>query len=304
MSRRGWILFASLGLIWGTPYLLIKIAVADLSPFVVVFGRVALAAAILLPIAAWTGQLRRLRGLWGWILAFAVVEISLPFWSLTWAEQRLSSSLTALVIAAVPLTAAVIARVLGLDHRLGPTRLLGLGIGILGVAGLVGLDITGESTLSVAALSIAVLGYAFGPIIVDTKLSSAPSLAVIAVALTINAIGYAPFAWATRPADFSSVPARAWWTVALLGVLCTAIAFLIFFALIAEVGPARTTVITYVNPAVAVLLGVVIGGEALTPGILVGFPLVILGSFLATRRSRPDVAASSSAERAPTDPVH
>ena len=286
MSRRGWLLFISLGIIWGTPYLLIKVAVADLSPFVVVFGRVALAAAILLPIAAVTGQLRQLRGLWGWILVFAIVEISLPFWSLTWAEQRLSSSLTALVIAGVPLTAAVIARLLGLDHRLGPTRLLGLGIGILGVAALVGLDITGESALSVAALSIAVLGYALGPIIVDTKLSAAPSLAVIAVALTINAIGYAPLAWTHQPTDWSTVPAQAWWTVAVLGVLCTAIAFLLFFALIAEVGPARTTVITYVNPAVAVLLGIAIGGEQLTPGILVGFPLVILGSFLATRRSR------------------
>ena len=286
MSRRGWLLFISLGIIWGTPYLLIKVAVADLSPFVVVFGRVALAAAILLPIAAATGQLRQLRGLWGWILVFAIVEISLPFWSLTWAEQRLSSSLTALVIAGVPLTAAVIARLLGLDHRLGPTRLLGLGIGILGVAALVGLDITGDSALSVAALSIAVLGYALGPIIVDTKLSAAPSLAVIAVALTINAIGYAPLAWTHQPTDWSTVPAQAWWTVAVLGVLCTAIAFLLFFALIAEVGPARTTVITYVNPAVAVLLGIAIGGEQLTPGILVGFPLVILGSFLATRRSR------------------
>jgi len=296
MSRRGWLLFSALGIIWGTPYLLIKFAVADLSPFVVVFGRVALAAAILLPVAAATGQLRRLRGLWGWVLVFAVVEISLPFWSLTWAEQRLSSSLTALVIAAVPLTAAVIARALGLDHRLGPLRLLGLGIGIIGVAALVGLDVTGDSVVSLLVLSIAVLGYAFGPIIVDTRLSQAPSLAVIAVALTLNAIGYAPFAWATRPASLSDIPMRTWLVVAVLGVLCTAVAFLLFFALIAEVGPARTTVITYVNPAVAVLLGIAVGGETLTAGILVGFPLVIVGSILATRRS-----SGSRTERATAD---
>ena len=283
MSRRGWALFISLGVIWGLPYLLIKVGVESLSPFVVVFARVFIGAAILLPIAFFTGQLRKLKGHWRWVFIFAIVEMTFTFLALTWAEQRISSSLAALLISTVPLTAAIIARAMGLDSRLSGMRLVGLGVGFAGVAVLVGLDVSGGDLLSVAAISITVLGYALGPIIVDRKLSSAPSVAVIAASLTINALIYAPFAWLTWPTE--PVPAIAWWSIVALGAVCTAGAFIIFFALIAEVGPARTTVITYVNPGVAVILGVLILGEPLTPGIVIGFPLVLAGSFLATRRA-------------------
>jgi drug/metabolite transporter (DMT)-like permease len=283
MSRRGWALFISLGLIWGLPYLLIKVGVESLSPFVVVFARVFIGAAIMLPIAFFTGQLRKLKGHWRWVFIFAIVEMTFTFLALTWAEQRISSSLAALLISTVPLTAAIIARAMGLDSRLSGMRLVGLGVGFAGVAALVGLDVSGGDLLSVAAISITVLGYALGPIIVDRKLSSAPSVAVIAASLTINALIYAPFAWLTWPTE--PVPAIAWWSIVALGAVCTAGAFIIFFALIAEVGPARTTVITYVNPGVAVILGVLILGEPLTPGIVIGFPLVLAGSFLATRRA-------------------
>ena len=283
MSRRGWALFISLGVIWGLPYLLIKVGVESLSPFVVVFARVFIGAAIMLPIAYFTGQLRKLKGHWRWVFIFAIVEMTFTFLALTWAEQRISSSLAALLISTVPLTAAIIARAMGLDSRLSGMRLVGLGVGFAGVAALVGLDVSGGDFLSVAAISITVLGYALGPIIVDRKLSSAPSVAVIAASLTINALIYAPFAWLTWPTE--PVPAIAWWSIVALGAVCTAGAFIIFFALIAEVGPARTTVITYVNPGVAVILGVLILGEPLTPGIVIGFPLVLAGSFLATRRA-------------------
>ena len=283
MSRRGGALFSSLGVIWGLPYLLIKVGVESLSPFVVVFARVFIGAAILLPIAFFTGQLSKLKGHWRWVFIFAIVEMTFTFLALTWAEQRISSSLAALLISTVPLTAAIIARAMGLDSRLSGMRLVGLGVGFAGVAVLVGLDVSGGDLLSVAAISITVLGYALGPIIVDRKLSSAPSVAVIAASLTINALIYAPFAWLTWPTE--PVPAIAWWSIVALGAVCTAGAFIIFFALIAEVGPARTTVITYVNPGVAVILGVLILGEPLTPGIVIGFPLVLAGSFLATRRA-------------------
>ena len=283
MSRRGWALFISLGVIWGLPYLLIKVGVESLSPFVVVFARVFIGAAILLPIAFFTGQLSKLKGHWRWVFIFAIVEMTFTFLALTWAEQRISSSLAALLISTVPLTAAIIARAMGLDSRLSGMRLVGLGVGFAGVAVLVGLDVSGGDFLSVAAISITVLGYSLGPIIVDRKLSSAPSVAVIAASLTINALIYAPFAWLTWPTE--PVPAIAWWSIVALGAVCTAGAFIIFFALIAEVGPARTTVITYVNPGVAVILGVLILGEPLTPGIVIGFPLVLAGSFLATRRA-------------------
>ncbi len=283
VSRRGWILFASLGLIWGLPYLLIKVGVTSLSTPMVVFGRLAIGAAILLPIAILTRQVGRLRGHWRWVVTFALVEMTFTWWALTWAEQRISSSLAGLFIATVPLVTALMARRFGLDDRLTGTRLVGLGVGFAGVAALVGLDVSGGDLLSVAALVITVIGYALGPIIVDRKLQQVPSLAVIAVSLGINAVIYAPFAWVTRPT--APVPATAWAAVVLLGVLCTAVAFIIFFALIAEVGPSRTTLITYVNPAVAVVLGIVILDEPFTLGIAVGFPLVLLGSWLATRRA-------------------
>lgn len=289
MSRRGWILFASLGIIWGLPYLLIKIGVEHLSTPVVVFGRLAIAALILLPIAIGTGQIRRLRGHLPWVLAFALVEMTFTWWALTWAEERISSSMAGLFIATVPLVTALIARRFGLDDRLTGQRLVGLAIGFVGVGALVGLDVSGGDLLAIAALVVTVLGYAFGPIIVDKKLQDVPSLAVIAVSLTINAVIYAPFAFATWPTE--PVPAKTWWAVVALGVICTAAAFLLFFSLIAEVGPSRTTLITYVNPAVAVILGIIVLDEPLTLGLAIGFPLVLIGSYLATRHA-PAVEAA------------
>ena len=214
---------------------------------------------------------------------FAFVEIALPFGALSYAEIRLSSSVTAILIAAVPILSAIIGWRIGIDDRISKSRALGLAIGVIGVVTLVGIDIRGDDWLSVAALGITIVGYSFGPIIVATKLSRAPAMAVITMALVVNAIVYAPLAWVTRP--LVPVSAQAWWSVIILGVLCTAAAFLVFFALIAEAGPSRTTVITFIAPAVALALGVVVLSEPLTWGILVGFPLVIIGSFLATRRA-------------------
>ena len=282
VSRRGWILFAALGIIWGIPYLLIKVSVDSLSTPMVVFGRLIIGAVILLPIAIGTRQLGQLRGHWRWVLTFALVEMTFTWWALTWAEERISSSLAGLFIATVPITTALLARRFGLDDRLTGTRLWGMGIGFVGVGALVGLDVTGDDLLAIAALVITVLGYSIGPLIVDRKLQGVPSLAVIAVSLSINALIYAPFAWVTRPT--APVPTSAWLSVVLLGAVCTAVAFIIFFALIAEVGPSRTTLITYVNPAVAVVLGILILDEPITLGIAIGFPLVLLGSYLATRR--------------------
>jgi drug/metabolite transporter (DMT)-like permease len=281
MSRRGLILFVSLGVIWGIPYLLIKVAVASVEPAFIVFVRVALGAAVLLPIVLVKGQWGLLRGHWRWVAAFALVEITFTFLALTWAEERISSSLAALLIAAVPIVGAILAWAFGLDTNWSTRRGLGLAMGFLGVGALVGLDVTGSSWLSVAAVGITVLGYSLGPIIVVKRLHGIPSLPVIAAALALNTVIYAPFAWAARPTE--SVPTEAWASMVVLGVLCTAIAFVFLFALIAEVGAPRAQVITYVNPAVAVVLGIVLLGEPFTLGIAVGFPLVLIGSWLATR---------------------
>lgn len=285
MTRRGWVLLLSLGLVWGLPYLFIKIAVETFSPAALVFLRVVIAAAFLLPLAMRKGQLRELRGHWRWVAIFAVVEMTFTWLALNWSEQRITSSLAALLIATVPLVTAVLARAIGADDRLTGRRLIGLAIGFAGVAALVGLDMSGSSPLVIAAMAVVVLGYALGPIIVDRKLSELPSLAVVAVAMAINAVIYAPFAVLTWPSE--PIGAGAWASVIVLGVVCSALAFVLFFALIAEVGPSRTTLVTYINPIVAVALGVIVLREPLTTGLLVGLPLVLIGSWMATRHAPP-----------------
>jgi drug/metabolite transporter (DMT)-like permease len=285
MSRRGWALFVALSIIWGVPYLFIKIAVEDLSPAAVVFARTALAAALLLPLAAARGQLRPLLPAWPWLLLFALFEVCAPFGLLTIAEQRITSSLTGLLVAAVPLLQALFSRVLGLADRIDARRMGGLLVGLAGVAALVGIDVRGSSVVAALAVVLAAACYAAGPLVASLRLAHLPSLAVSAVAMGVTAIVYAPFVRSGRAASLPDVGAPAWAAVAVLGVVCSALGFLVFFALLAEVGPARTTVITYVNPAVAVLLGVLTLGEPVTAGLVIGFPLVLIGSYLATRRS-------------------
>lgn len=283
VSRRGWVIFIALGIIWGTPYLFIKIGVEYLSPSMIVFARVALGAAVLVPLVLAKGIFGQLRGHWRWVVAFALAEMTFTFVALTWAEERITSSLAGLLVAAVPMVAAVIAWRLGIDDQLRGMRLVGLGVGFAGVALLVGLDVTGATWLAIGAVGITVLGYAIGPIIVDRKLRDVPSLAVIGAALLINTVIYLPLALLTWPTE--PVPTHAWLSIAALGILCTAVAMLLLFALVAEVGPARTTVITYINPAVAVVLGFIVLSEPITIGMALGFPLVLLGSWLATRRA-------------------
>lgn len=270
-----------LGLVWGMPYLLIKVAVEYVEPTFVVFARVALGAAVLVPIVLARRQFGLLRGRWHWVFAFAIVEITFTFLALTWAEQRISSSLAALLIAAVPIVGAILAHRFGLDAHISRRRVTGLAIGFLGVGALVGFDITGGTALSIAAVGITVLGYSLGPIIVEKRLHGIPSLPVIAAALVINTVIYLPLGIIAWPDH--EVPASAWSAIAVLGLVCTALAFVGLFLLIAEVGAPRAQVITYINPAVAVILGVVVLSEPITLGIAIGFPLVLIGSWLGTR---------------------
>jgi drug/metabolite transporter (DMT)-like permease len=279
--------------IWGLPYLMIRVAVRDLTPATVVFGRCALGALLLLPIAIWRRSLSQLRGHWPWLLAFTTIELTIPWYLLTSAEQHLTSSLTGLLVAAVPLVSVVLARLVGGVEPVTPRRLAGLLIGVAGVAALVGLQIGDIDLLAVLQVLVVAVCYAAGPLIQSRHLSQLPSIPVVAVALTITAVVYAPLALTSDPHD---VPAKAIWSVIGLAVICTALAFVVFFALIGEIGPVRSTVITYINPAVAILLGVTILNESLTTGMIVGFPLVIVGSVLATSFKTTSTDPQDSAE--------
>ncbi|MDQ6637917.1 MAG: DMT family transporter [Candidatus Dormibacteraeota bacterium] len=286
LTRRGLLLFASMCLVWGIPYLFIRIAVSELSPATLVFLRTGLAALVLLPIALKRGvNLRSLWSRWPWLLAFAAIEIAIPWLFLSSAEQQISSSLTGLLISTVPLVATVVAVVLGQRDRISPTLLAGLAIGLFGVAAIVGSDLRATGFLPLAQLALVVVGYALGPVILARHLSDLPPVSVIAVSLGLCAVAYAPVAAAQWPRTIPAAGVLS--SVAALALVCTAVAFLLFFALIAEIGPVRATVITYINPAVAALLGVVVLGETFTLGMGAGFVLVVLGAALATTRTTP-----------------
>lgn len=285
MSRRGWLLFAALALIWGVPYMLIRVAVAEIPPALLVFGRTALGAGLLLPLVVRRGRLGRLLPRWRPILLFTAVEVALPWLALSYAEQRLPSLAAGLLVACVPLAGALVSRLTGrVEGPLGARGLAGLCVGLAGVALLVGLDLGAADAGAVAAMGLVVLGYAVGPIVVSRHLADLPSLEVVTVSLGAAALLYAPAAFLAAPPAWPS--ARALAAVLVLGVVCTAAAFLVFFELIAEVGPIRATLVTYLNPAVAVAAGVLVLGERFTAGTAAGFVLVLSGSYLASLRPR------------------
>jgi drug/metabolite transporter (DMT)-like permease len=297
-------MFVAMSVIWGLPYLLIKVAVGGVSVPVLVLARVGIGAALLLPIALRRGQLASIKPVWPWLALFALVEIILPWFALSEAERGISSSLTGLLVASVPIIIAVLSLFVRGGDRLSPVRWAGLLIGLGGVALLAGPHLVGSSAGGGAARSVAevlfvALCYAAGPLIANSKLTDVPPVAMTAACLALASVVYAPLAALNWP---SAVPsASVLLSMAGLAVVCTAAAFLIFFRLIAEVGPARASVFTYINPAIAVSLGVAVLGEHVTPVMLAAFVTILAGSVLATRPTRRPAAETggSPAESAP-----
>ncbi|MBA3844311.1 MAG: DMT family transporter [Actinobacteria bacterium] len=286
MTRRSWLLFASMCVIWGIPYLLIRVAVRELAPVTLAFGRTAIASILLVPIAAFRHELRPLVRHLAPIAIFAVIEIVIPWFLLARAETRLTSSLTGLLIAAVPLVGALVTTFTGERERHGRRRWTGLLVGMAGVAAIVGLDVHGVSAVPLLEVAAVAICYAVGPIVLARWLSAVPGLGVVAASLLISTAIYLPFAAFSLPSELPGWKTGA--SVLTLAVVCTALAFVVFFQLIAEIGPVRATVITYINPAVAAVLGVTVLSERFTLGMGLGFALVLAGSVLATsRRSRP-----------------
>jgi drug/metabolite transporter (DMT)-like permease len=297
VTRRGLVLFGLMSVIWGIPYLFIRVAVAEISPATLVLARTTLAAAILLPIALARVDLRPILARWRWVVAFAAIEIAIPWVALGSAEQHLSSSLTGLLIAGVPLVGTALALATGGADRLGRTGLLGLAIGLVGVAAIVGGDYATSDPTALLQIVVVVVGYAVGPAILSRRLGGLPTVGVMALSLALCAVVYVPIAATQWPSVVPSTDVIG--SVVVLAVVCTAAAFLVFAALIDEIGPVRATVITYVNPAVAAVLGVLVLREDFTPTMGTGFALVILGSTLATRRARA-VDESQSTPAAPS----
>jgi drug/metabolite transporter (DMT)-like permease len=273
-DTRAWLLFSAMALLWGVPYLFIKVAVEHMSPPVVVFGRTAIAVVPLLFAATRAGAIRPALACWRPLLAFAALEMAIPWFLLTDAERHLPSGLTGLLIACVPIVGAVVAYLLGDRQALALRRLAGIALGLAGVTLLVAADLSGEAPWwSIVEVLLVCVGYV-------------PDVGVVALSLSVVAVVYAPIALVTWPDE--TPPARAIAAVVALGILCTAIAFVVFFRLIAAVGPARSTLITFVNPAVAVTVGAIFLDEAITATTVVGFVLVLAGCWLATRHG-PDL---------------
>jgi len=283
MTPRAWWLFALSSGVWGVPYLFIRVAVdAGVPPAFVAWARVALAAALLLPVALHRGALRGLRGRAGAVAAYAACEIAVPFVLIAIGERYISSSLTAILIAAMPLFVALLAVRLSPADKPTGLRLIGLG----GVVALLGVEVAGrpDELLGAALVLVATLGYAMAPIIVSRRLADLDPLGPVAASLSLSAVVLLPAVLARPP---HAIPASALWAIAVLGVVCTALGLVVFFQLIAEAGPSRASVITYINPLVAVLLGVVVLHEHLGTMAVAGLVLILAGSWLSTGGSDP-----------------
>jgi drug/metabolite transporter (DMT)-like permease len=299
MTRRAWLSFAAVSVIWGVPYLLIRIAVRHgITAPMVAWGRVTLAAAVLLALAWRSGALSSLRGTWRWLLAYAVAEVSIPFPLIAAGETRVSSSLAAIVIASVPLIGALLAMRFDHAERPTPVRALGLVVGFGGVVALVGIDVAGSASalLGTGAVLLAAVGYAIGPMLIKHRLADLPSTATMGGSLAIASVILAPFAALDPPHAVPSAGAIA--SVAVLGLLCTAAAFVIYTVLIREAGTSRATVITYVNPVIAVTLGVTLLGERPGAGAVAGLLLILAGSWLSTDGRLPPGMQELVARRA------
>lgn len=299
MSARAWVAFAAVSIIWGVPYLFIKIAVdGGMPPLVLAWSRIVLAAVVLLAIAWRAGTLPSLRGRWRWLTAFAVAELAVPFPSIAAGEQRIPSSTAAILIATTPFLIALLALRFEPADRVDGRRLAGLLVGFVGVVTLVGLDLaTGSGELfGLAAVSVAAIGYSVGAIILKRHLSDLDPIAAMGASLTIAGVALTPLAAATLPGSSPSGGALA--SVVVLGLVCTAAALVLMAVLVGEVGPGRAAVVTYVNPVIAVGLGVVFLGESPGAGAIAGLLLILAGSWLATDgRLPPGISARFSRPR-------
>jgi len=285
MSRRNWFLFFFVGFIWGIPYLLIKVAVEDLSPPVIVFARVAIGATILIPIAVKHGSLMPAIKAWKYVIPYAIGEMIGPWFLITAAEQKMTSGLTGLLVATVPIWTTILASLHGDKTVWHHKRLLGILVGFVGIILVVGIEsFSGrQSIVAIAMVLIASIGYSWAVTMVTTKIPHIEPISINGVAMVFTAIVYLPFAILNAPEQMPSLSVLG--SVLTLGLFPTAMAFILFFQLIKDIGTARGSLVTYLNTAFAVILGVIILREPFTLGIALGLPLVLIGSYFASRKT-------------------
>lgn len=266
-----------------------KIAIDTFSPSVIVFGRVIIGAALLIPIALKQGLVRDIIKGWKYVIPYAFAEMVGPWYLISSAEKNISSGLAGLLVATVPIWATVFASINGDKTVWHSTRLFGLMFGFAGLIALVGIEsITGSSSItSISMVLVAAILYAYAVNMISKKMPGVSGVALNGVAMAIAAIFFAPFAYAQWPTG--AIPQDAIWSIIGLGVLCTAVAFVVFFKVMDDIGPARASLVTYINTAVAVVLGVMILSEPLTLGIMVGLPMVLVGSYFASRKPKVNV---------------
>ncbi|CAB4856084.1 MAG: EamA family transporter [Actinobacteria bacterium] len=299
MSRRAILLFLAVGVAWGIPYYFIAVANESFSTPSIVWLRVTIGALILLPIVIYRGDFRETLKNWRGVLLFASLEMVGPWYLITEAERTTASSLAGLMMTTIPFIAAFITGTfLGDRAARHPITITGLVIGFLGVFSLVGIDALSGAIdiVPVSMLAVSAICYAIAPIVAGRTMPNVSGLSLSAVALAMVSVIYAPFAAFSLPADIMKGPETGGWiSIVVLGAVSSAIAFVLFFELIKHVGPRRATLITYLNLLVASVLGIVFLNEPLTTGILIGLPLVVVGSYLAGRDRPPKVARRNRA---------
>ncbi|CAB4625024.1 unannotated protein [freshwater metagenome] len=290
MTRKSLFYFLLVGFLWGIPYLLMKVAVEEIPPSAIVAGRTLIGAAILIPVALYRKTFKGAVLGFKFVAFYALLEMIGPWILISTAQKKIDSGLAGLLISTVPIFAAIITSLRG-DHSVWQfKRMFGIVVGFIGLIAVVGIEsFSGNShPASIAMMILAAMGYSYAIIMVTTNLPLVDGIAINGLAMAITSIFWAPLAIAQWPAQVSLKPAL---SLIALGVLCTALAFLIFFKLLAEIGPARGSLVTYLNTSVAVVLGVIVLDEPITIGLIVGLPLVLIGSYLASKKSESALVA-------------
>ncbi len=291
MSRKGWALFALVGLLWGVPYLFMKVAVEELATPVIVFSRLLIGAVVLVPLALYERTLRPALKYWKYIALYAIAEMVIPWSLITNAQKDLSSGVVALLVATVPIWATLFAHHTGDSTAAHRTRIFGIALGLIGIIFLVGFETLNDvgNIRALIQVLIASVSYAYAVNMITRKATDTSGIAINGLALALSTLIFAPFAFTHLPSETPS--SHAVLATIGLGVICTAFAFWVFFIVLKEIGAARASLVVYPNTAVAVVLGIFLLDEKLTLAIAIGLPMVLLGSYFASRKPSTPIIA-------------